>query len=174
MVQTKRRRWRSISVEGTVPAMPPAAAAFEVPTAGVPTYFVASTAGLAAGFAASGFGLTLLVSNSAMRPSCDCLRLTLISGGSRVLRRRYLPPDRTDRYDGRNFLLQRLAHDLRESLNEFRRIIEAGAHFKLCDAEFVRFVASLVIDFGERLNVIGDERHGHHAELAFLLGCERS
>src|ERR1700747_1431256 len=60
MVQTKRRRCRSISVEGTVVATPAAAAAFEVPTAGVPTYFVAST--LAAGFAASGVGLTFSVS----------------------------------------------------------------------------------------------------------------
>src|SRR5579862_6279921 len=66
MVHTKRRRWRSISVEGAVPATPPAAAAFEVPTAGVPTYLVASAAGLAAGFTGSGFGLTLPVSNSAM------------------------------------------------------------------------------------------------------------
>src|SRR5436309_10912759 len=62
MVQTKRRRRLSISVEGAVPAMPPAAAAFEVPTAGVPTYFVASTVGLAGVLAASGFGLTLSVS----------------------------------------------------------------------------------------------------------------
>src|SRR5581483_962051 len=59
IVQTNRRRLRSISVEGAVPAIPPAAAAFEVPTAGVPTYFVASTAGLAGVLAASGFGLTL-------------------------------------------------------------------------------------------------------------------
>jgi hypothetical protein len=36
---------------------PADAAAFEVPTAGVPTYFVASTPVVAAGFAASGFGL---------------------------------------------------------------------------------------------------------------------
>src|SRR5450432_1247144 len=61
MVQTKRRRWRSISVEGAVPATPAAAAAFDVPTAGVPTYLVASTAGLTAGvtagLAGSGFGL---------------------------------------------------------------------------------------------------------------------
>src|SRR5579864_8731774 len=71
MVQTNRRRWRSISVEGAVPATPPAAAAFEVPTAGVPTYFVASTVGLAGFLAASGFGLTLPISNSAMSsPPC--------------------------------------------------------------------------------------------------------
>src|SRR6266566_6280577 len=66
MTQTKRRRLRSISVEGAVPAIPPAAAAFEVPTAGVPTYFVASVPGLAGVLADSGFGLTLPVSNSAM------------------------------------------------------------------------------------------------------------
>src|SRR5580658_6683294 len=65
-VQTKRRRRRSISVNGFVPPTPADAAAFEVPTAGVPTYFVASTAALAAGFAASGFGSTLPVSGSAM------------------------------------------------------------------------------------------------------------
>src|SRR5258708_4328558 len=66
MVQTKRRRWRSMSVDGAVPATPAAAAAFEVPTAGVPTYLVASCVPAAAGFAASGFGLTFPVSDSAM------------------------------------------------------------------------------------------------------------
>src|ERR1700752_3004301 len=55
IVHTNRRRRRSISVDGAVPATPAAAAAFEVPTAGVPTYLVASTlvastAGLTAGF----------------------------------------------------------------------------------------------------------------------------
>ena len=73
MVQTKRRRRRSISVMVQVPATPAAAAAFEVPTAGVPTYFVAScgasgagVAGFATGFAASGFGSTFPLSGSAM------------------------------------------------------------------------------------------------------------
>src|ERR1700756_3598260 len=71
ITQTKRRRLRSISVEGAVPAIPPAAAAFEVPTAGVPTYFVASAPDLAGVLADSGFGLTLSVSNSAMSsPPC--------------------------------------------------------------------------------------------------------
>jgi hypothetical protein len=57
----------SISVfDGPAEFSPADAAAFDVPTAGVPTYFVASTAALAAGFAASGFGLTLSVSGSAM------------------------------------------------------------------------------------------------------------
>ena len=45
---TRRRRRRSTSVfDGPDDARPPAAAAFEVPTAGVPTYLVASSAGLA-------------------------------------------------------------------------------------------------------------------------------
>src|SRR5579872_6633275 len=44
--QTRRRRRRSTSVfEGPGLETPPAAAALEVPTAGVPTYFVASVAG---------------------------------------------------------------------------------------------------------------------------------
>src|SRR5437879_986733 len=64
---TSRRRRLSTSVfEGPDEANPAAAAAFDVPTAGVPTYFVASIAGLAARFAASGFGLTFGVSGSAM------------------------------------------------------------------------------------------------------------
>jgi len=50
---------------------PADAAAFDVPTAGVPTYFVASIAPAVAGFAASGFGLGLPPSGSAIRlPPC--------------------------------------------------------------------------------------------------------
>jgi hypothetical protein len=52
--------------EGPDEDNPADAAAFEVPTAGVPTYFVASTGPVAAGFAASGFGLGLPLSGSAM------------------------------------------------------------------------------------------------------------
>src|SRR5579872_2612351 len=94
-VQTKRRRWRSISVEGAVPATPAAAAAFDVPTAGVPTYLVAS-AGLAGVLTASGFGLTVPVSNSAMNPPLPDLLLgpDLVPSSGRVLRLRQLPPDR--------------------------------------------------------------------------------
>src|ERR1700688_4438077 len=56
--QTRRRRRRSMSVfEGPEEESPAEAAAFEVPTAGVPTYFVASTVLRGAGCAASGFGL---------------------------------------------------------------------------------------------------------------------
>src|ERR1700675_4109211 len=55
---TRRRRRRSTSVlEGPGEDSPAEAAAFEVPTAGVPTYFVASTATRGAGCAGSGFGL---------------------------------------------------------------------------------------------------------------------
>src|ERR1700693_2934598 len=65
--QTSRRRRRSMSVlDGPVDESPADAAAFDVPTAGVPTYFVASTAPGAAGFAASGFGLGFAPSGSAM------------------------------------------------------------------------------------------------------------
>src|SRR5277367_5937062 len=64
---TRRRRRRSISVfEGPVEESPADAAAFEVPTAGVPTYFVASIAPVGAGFAPSGFGLGLSPSGSGM------------------------------------------------------------------------------------------------------------
>ena len=91
--QTSRRRRLSISVfEGPDEASPAAAAAFEVPTAGVPTYFVASTAGLAAGFAASGFGLTFSASGSAM---CPLLLLCDLAGetpaGQPARGRRYQP-----------------------------------------------------------------------------------
>jgi hypothetical protein len=56
--QTSRRRRRSISVfDGPAEESPADAAAFEVPTAGVPTYFVASTVLRGAGCAGFGFGL---------------------------------------------------------------------------------------------------------------------
>src|SRR5690348_3445965 len=66
--QTKRRR-PSLAALGSGPtvARPPAAAAFDVPTAGVPTYFVASAPPVAEDFAASGLGpsaLGLTVSDS--------------------------------------------------------------------------------------------------------------
>src|SRR3984957_11390497 len=55
---TNRRRRRSTSVfDGPDEESPADAAALEVPTAGVPTYFVASTAVFGAGCAASGLGL---------------------------------------------------------------------------------------------------------------------
>src|SRR6202167_213230 len=73
---TRRRRRRSISVlEGPVDVNPAAAAAFEVPTAGVPTYLVASTfvpsPAAAAGFAASGFGTGFAPSGSGMSTPPD-------------------------------------------------------------------------------------------------------
>src|SRR6266478_7390429 len=69
-IHTRRRRRRSMSVfDGPDEESPAAAAAFDVPTAGVPTYFVASTAPVVAGFAASGFGAGLPPSGSAIRLS---------------------------------------------------------------------------------------------------------
>src|SRR5579859_1234348 len=65
--QTKRRR-PSLAARGSGPtvARPPAAAALDVPTAGVPTYFVASAPPAAGDFAASGLGLTVSDSGPAM------------------------------------------------------------------------------------------------------------
>src|SRR5215470_8335408 len=71
--QTKRRR-PSFAWEGSGPtvATPPAAAALEVPTAGVPTYLVASVLPPAAGdFVASGLGLTVSDSGPAMQNLLD-------------------------------------------------------------------------------------------------------
>src|SRR6266705_6332211 len=66
--QTKRRR-PSFAALGSGPtvAKPPAAAALDVPTAGVPTYLVASPPPAADVFAASGLGLAESVSGPAMR-----------------------------------------------------------------------------------------------------------
>src|SRR5215467_10298767 len=66
--QTRRRR-PSLAALGSGPtlATPPAGAALEVPTAGVPTYFVASVPPAAGDFAASGLGLTVSESGAAMQ-----------------------------------------------------------------------------------------------------------
>src|SRR5207249_5782297 len=69
---TSRRRFRLISLgSGPTVAKPPAAAALDVPTAGVPTYLVASPLPVADVFAASGFGLAESVSGPAMRYLLD-------------------------------------------------------------------------------------------------------
>jgi len=65
-----------------------------------------------------------------------------------------------------NRLLHGLQHDLAQSLYEFRRIVKPRAHFKLRDAQPAHFFARLVINFTQRLHVIGDERHRHDANLA--------
>ena len=59
-------------------------------------------------------------------------------------------------------------NDLPQSLNEFWRIVKPGAHFKLRNAQPVRLCARLMIDFSQRLHVIGDKRHRHDAHLANL------
>src|SRR5690242_1177331 len=71
--QTRRRR-PSLAALGSGPtvARPPAAAALDVPTAGVPTYFVASATPPAAGdFTASGLALTVSESGPAMQNLLD-------------------------------------------------------------------------------------------------------
>src|SRR5437879_13748847 len=63
---SRRRRWLISLGSGPTVAKPPAAAAFDVPTAGVPTYLVASVPPGAGDFAASGLGLTVSDSGAAM------------------------------------------------------------------------------------------------------------
>src|SRR6267378_7461257 len=67
-----RRRLRLISLgSGPAVAKPAAAAALDVPTAGVPTYLVGSPPPAADVFAASGFGLPASVSGPAIRYLLD-------------------------------------------------------------------------------------------------------
>src|ERR1700704_6633704 len=69
-IKARRRRLRLISLgAGPTVAKPPAAAALDVPTAGVPTSLVASPPPAADVFAASGLGLAESVSGPAMRTS---------------------------------------------------------------------------------------------------------
>src|SRR6266851_6466751 len=68
----RRRRWLIALGSGPTVAKPPAAAALDVPTAGVPTYLVASPPPSADVFAASGFGLAESISGPAMRYLLDC------------------------------------------------------------------------------------------------------
>src|SRR5882724_4799250 len=84
-----RRRRRSLTWLGSGPtvANPAEAAAFDVPTAGVPTYLVASPPPAADVFGASGFGLPASVSGPAIRYLLDQVLTKL-----RVLRKRALIP----------------------------------------------------------------------------------
>src|SRR5260370_28916158 len=65
------RRWLISLGAGPTVAKPAAAAALDVPTAGVPTYLVASPPLAADVFAATGFGLAESVSGPAMRYLLD-------------------------------------------------------------------------------------------------------
>src|SRR6266699_2326206 len=47
---------------------------------------------------------------------------------------------------------------VRKRGNECRRIAQRRHHFKLFDAEFVRFFAGFDINFVQRLDMFGDER----------------
>src|SRR6266700_938592 len=91
---TRRRRPALASLgSGPTVARPAAAAALDVPTAGVPTYFVASAPPAAEGFPASGLGLTVSDSGPAMQNLLDSLcysKFLLLRGGR--LRRRGLFP----------------------------------------------------------------------------------
>src|SRR6266566_4174107 len=81
VTHTSRRRFRLISLgSGPTVAKPPAAAALDVPTAGVPTYLVASPPPAADVFAASGFGLAESVSGPAMRYLLDCWSSKIMGG----------------------------------------------------------------------------------------------
>src|SRR2546421_11162464 len=59
---SRRRRWLISLGSGPTVAKPPAAAALDVPTAGVPTYLVASPPPAADDFTAPGFRLAASVS----------------------------------------------------------------------------------------------------------------
>src|SRR5882724_7716847 len=81
VTHTNRRRFRLISLgSGPTVAKPAAAAALDVPTAGVPTYLVASPPPAADVFAASGFGLAESVSGPAMRYLLDSWFSKIIGG----------------------------------------------------------------------------------------------
>src|SRR5438309_1557524 len=81
VTHTSRRRFRLISLgSGPTVAKPPAAAALDVPTAGVPTYLVASPLLAEDAFAASGFGLAESVSGPAMRYLLDSWSSKIIGG----------------------------------------------------------------------------------------------
>src|SRR5215470_6224359 len=70
--QTSRRRPSLASLgSGPTLATPPAGAALDVPTAGVPTYFVGSLSPAAGDFAASGLGFTASDSGTAMQDLLD-------------------------------------------------------------------------------------------------------
>src|SRR5271169_2435644 len=81
VTHTSRRRLLLISLgSGPTVAKPPAAAALDVPTAGVPTYLVASPPPAAVVFAASGFGLADSDSGPAMRYLLDSWSSKSIGG----------------------------------------------------------------------------------------------
>src|SRR5258708_21593804 len=78
---TNRRRCWLISLgSGPTVAQPAAAAALDVPTAGVPTYLVASPPPAAAVLAASGFGLAESDSGPPIRYLLDSWSSKIIGG----------------------------------------------------------------------------------------------
>ena len=55
-------------------------------------------------------------------------------------------------------------------MNKLWRVIQPGGHFKLRDAQLMRFVPGFVIDLAQRLYVVGDESNRNHAHFAHSLG----
>src|SRR6202043_784695 len=76
----RRRRSLTLLASGPTVAKPAEAAALDVPTAGVPTYLVASPPPAAVVFAASGFGLAESVSGPDMRYLLDCSSSEIMGG----------------------------------------------------------------------------------------------
>src|SRR3984957_3918155 len=188
--QTSRRRRLSISVlDGPGEARPAAAAAFEVPTAGVPTYFVASIGALAAGFAASGLGLTLSASGSAMSAPPEifqiktCYRIVtpirtieyeIYSPNARSVRghqTRQTPGIGCPPRHG-HICSHRINYDLAERPNKRRQIVQPAAHFKLPNTQPRRFFPRFVIDLTQSFHVIGNKRNGNDADLAHIFLCQ--
>ena len=63
---------------------------------------------------------------------------------------------------GRGFEPYRAQDEIFEGGDEVWRVAQSGHHAKSFDTEFLGFLASLDIDFVERLDVFGDERNGGH------------
>src|SRR5260370_24549464 len=119
VTHTSRRRCLFISLgSGPTVAKPAAAAALDVPTAGVPTYLVASPPPAADVFAASGFGLAESASGPAMR-------YLLESWSSKITRGPKAPPGPPSGYGppGRELALV----EYREVSN--RKIFQKGFRF---------------------------------------------
>src|SRR5437879_2645926 len=166
-IHTRRRRRRSMSVfDGPDEESPAAAAAFDVPTAGVPTYFVASTAPVVAGFTASGFGAGLPPSGSAIRlPPVGSLLV-----GCHQSRGSNLFSSFVNRYARPNAFAQSFQHQLSQRRNKLGRIVQPRAHLELRNAEPPRLFAHFVIDLTQRLHVIGNKRNRPDPHFLRFLG----
>src|SRR5580704_5647301 len=148
-------------------AIPPAAAAFDVPTAGVPTYLFAGALG-AASLLGCGFCLTGSFSGPAMSTSCaiDSALPGLVSGHQWRRHLLRVRPHAISR------LARGFEHKVSESFNELGGVVQAGHHFKLTDAQPGGFLTRFMIDFAKRFHMVGNERDGHDADVAHAFGRE--